>query len=893
MGKVRIYDLAKELKLDNKKIIEDARRLGCDGVHQASNSVPDEIAQKIREKYFPKKTVTSQAPKLVKVPKKVTPAAAPDQAASAPAEAPAPVSASEVQEAKRVEKTAVQPAPSVPKPRVIKLVEKEIPKPAPAPPPPPVAPPSQQPVQQKTRVVELPQPAAKEPAPQSAPQPAAAKPAAAQTQAPARVAKQPEAPKPSPTKPTIRVLVPSTAATASTVSISLPLPAEEAEPGLPQRTTYIPPRDKRPRGMRPKGKHRGAETAARGRVKSEDIDDGKLLPPVPVFTQVAAPRPVFTELKPIKLTEGTTVKELSDKLNVKAKDVVSLLLKKGVLATVNQTIDVNVARDVGKEFGYDISFVPFEEIIAETEAQQLSDDGAELVTRAPVVTVMGHVDHGKTSLLDAIRQTRVAEGEAGGITQHIGAYSVEVTDPDDRTRLRRIVFLDTPGHEAFTMMRARGARVTDVVVLVVAADDGVMPQTIEAIDHARAANVPIVVAINKIDKPDANPERVKQALSDRGLVWDGWGGDTVMVEVSAKKKINLDALLEMILLTADIADLKANPKRLAAGTVLEAKLDRGRGAVATVLVQNGTLKVGDPFLVGAIFGRVRAMFDDRGRPVLEAGPATPVEVLGFAEVPHAGDHFQVVDDIAKAQQISAYRQAQQRAAQLRATARKDISDIAKSIQAGNLKKLLVILKADVQGSVEVLKETLNKLSTEKVEVRIIRSGVGAITESDVLLASASNEMNQRAIIIGFNVRPEPRAEELAKNEGIEILLHSVIYKLEQELRGAMIGMLDVTKREVTIGKAEVRQLIRVPKVGVVAGSAVISGTIKRNAQVRLVRDNIVIQETKIASLRRFKDDVSEVKQGFECGILLENFNDLKIGDVIEAYIMEEVAPTEL
>jgi translation initiation factor IF-2 len=515
--------------------------------------------------------------------------------------------------------------------------------------------------------------------------------------------------------------------------------------------------------------------------------------------------------------------------------------------------------------------------------------------RAPVITVMGHVDHGKTSLLDAIRQARVAEGEAGGITQHIGAYSVNVPNPDNTSEMRRVVFLDTPGHEAFTMMRARGARVTDIVVLVVAADDGVMPQTVEAIDHAKAAKVPIVVAINKVDKPDANADRVKKELADRGLLWDGWGGDTTMVEVSAKMKRNIEGLLEMVLLTADILDLKANPRRKATGTVLEAKLDRGRGSVATVLIQNGTLRVGDPLIAGNYFGKVRALMNEFGQRVQAVAPATPVEVLGLEGVPAAGDQFQVVDDIAKAQQIGQFRQSKARVMALARTAARGLDQLAMQMKTGEVKELLVILKADVQGSVEVLKDTLTKLSTEKVKVRIIRAGVGAITYDDVLLASASNatETGAATVIIGFNVRPEARADDAAKQENVDIRLHSIIYKVEEEIRNSMLGLMEATTKETVIGKAEVRDVIRVPKVGAVAGCMVTSGSIKRTAHARLIRDNVVVFETNIGSLRRFKEDVSEVQQGYECGITVERFNDYKVGDVIEAFITEKVAPTKL
>ncbi|HWS53993.1 MAG TPA: translation initiation factor IF-2, partial [Pyrinomonadaceae bacterium] len=599
------------------------------------------------------------------------------------------------------------------------------------------------------------------------------------------------------------------------------------------------------------------------------------------------------DLKQVRLVEGATVKEFAEKLGIKPKDIVALLLQRGVFATINQALNTEVARDLGRRFGFDVQFVDFEEAIAEDEFEEMLEkdvDDVEL-PRAPVVTVMGHVDHGKTSLLDGIRAANVAAGEAGGITQHIGAYSVNVANPDAPGEERRVVFLDTPGHEAFTMMRARGAKATDVVVLVVAADDGVMPQTVEAIEHSRAAGVPIVVAINKIDRPDANPDRVKQELATQGLQPVDWGGETEMVPVSAKRRENLDTLLETILLTADILNLKASPTRLASGVVLEAKLDRGRGAVATVLVQQGTLRVGDPFIVGQIFGKVRAMYNDRGEHIAEAGPATPVEVLGMQGVPHAGEAFQVVADITKAQQVSHQRQMIARQQTLAQSTKRGIEALGEK----EVKELLVILKADVQGSVEVLKSTLTKLSTEAVKVRVIRSGVGAITESDVLLASATQtEASGRAVvIIGFNVRPETRAAEIARHEHVDIRLHSIIYKLEEEIRAAMIGMLEAIEREQIIGTALVQEVFRVPRVGAVAGCRVTNGQIRRNARARLIRDGVVSWEGNIASLRRFKDDVGEVREGFECGIGLENFNDIKVGDQIEAYVIERIAATEL
>jgi len=591
--------------------------------------------------------------------------------------------------------------------------------------------------------------------------------------------------------------------------------------------------------------------------------------------------------------EGSTVKEFAEKLGIKPKDIVTLLLQRGVFATINQALNDDVAHELGERFGYDVSFVPFEEMVAEEEFEELiaADADDVEVPRAPVVTVMGHVDHGKTSLLDAIRATNVAGGEAGGITQHIGAYSVEVPNPDNHDERRRVVFLDTPGHEAFTLMRARGAKATDVVVLVVAADDGVMPQTIEAIEHSRAAGVPIVVAINKIDRPDANPDRVRQELSQQGLNPVAWGGETEMVDVSAKKRQNLETLLETILLTSDILNLRASTTRLASGVVLEAKLDRGRGAVATALVQQGTLRIGDPFIVGQIFGKVRAMFNDRGEPVTEVGPATPVEVLGLQGVPQAGESFQVVADISRAQQISHHRQAAERQRTLIKSTKRGIEALGET----EVKELLVIIKADVQGSVEVLKSTLQKMSSERVKVKVIRSGVGAITESDVLLASATQagSASTAVVIIGFNVRPESRANDLAKQESVDIRLHSIIYKVEEEIKAAMIGMLEKIEKEKILGKADVREVFRVPKVGAVAGCMVIDGIMKRNARARLIRDGVVSWEGNIASLKRFKDDASEVREGFECGIGLENFNDVKVGDQIEDYVIEKVAATEL
>ncbi|HEY6319936.1 MAG TPA: translation initiation factor IF-2 [Thermoanaerobaculia bacterium] len=598
----------------------------------------------------------------------------------------------------------------------------------------------------------------------------------------------------------------------------------------------------------------------------------------------------------VMIGEGMTLREFAEKLGVKARDLIKALFDRGILANINQVIEPELAQQLAKDLGVDTMVVSFEEEVQLNEELAGSQRGQRgenpegepgteaaavegRVPRAPVVTIMGHVDHGKTSLLDSIRSSKVAESEFGGITQHIGAYHVDVNG-------RQVVFLDTPGHEAFTMMRARGARVTDIVVLVVAADDGVMPQTIEAIDHARAARVPIVVAINKIDKPNANPDRVKRELSERGLMAEDWGGDTVMVQVSALKKQGIQELLEMILLTADILELKASPDIQAQGAVLEARKEVGRGIVATVLVQNGTLEVGEVFVSGATWGRVRSMSDDLGRRAQQAGPSTPVEVTGFNDLPDAGDLLQVVDDESRARGIAEYRAQEVRSRDLNPTqGRLSLEQLFNRIQEGDVKELPVVLKADVQGSVEVLRDALSKVSTDKVKLMVIHAGVGAISTNDVLLASAS-----RAVIVGFNVRPERSATELAEKEQVDVRLHTVIYELLDELRKAMTGLLEPTFREVATGRAEVRDTFKVPKVGTVAGCHVVEGLIPRHAAVRLVRDNRVIYEGKIASLRRFKDDVSEVRAGFDCGLGLDRFQDVKPGDFIEAYVREEVAP---
>ncbi|MGC4097584.1 MAG: translation initiation factor IF-2 [Nitrospira sp.] len=582
--------------------------------------------------------------------------------------------------------------------------------------------------------------------------------------------------------------------------------------------------------------------------------------------------------KSVKVTPRTTVKEFAELIGQRPADIVRKLMDMGQMLTFHQPMNLDAASIFAEESGVKI------EISVEKVGDELlqhvveTGDDERPEPRPPVVTIMGHVDHGKTSLLDAIRQTKVAEGEAGGITQHIGAYTVSV-------RGKQVTFLDTPGHEAFTAMRARGAKVTDIVILVVAADDGVMPQTTEAIHHAKAAGVPLIVAMNKIDKPTANPDRVKNALSEHGLISEAWGGDTIMVEVSAKQKTGLDTLLEMILLQAEVLELKADPHRQARGTVVEAKIERGRGPVATVLVQSGTLRVGDAYVVGTFSGRVRALINDRGEKAKQAGPSIPVEVIGLPGVPSAGDVFHVVSNERVAREIAEERAQKRRAAELTGPAKVTLDDLFAKIQEGSVKELAIVIKADVQGSSEALAGAVEKLSTEAVKLRVIHNGVGGIMESDVLLAAAS-----RAIIIGFNIRPEPKATALAEQQGVDVRLYTIIYDAIADIKAAMEGLLEPTLKERVLGRAEVRQVFTIPKIGAVAGSYVIDGVLSRSsAGVRVIRDNVVVYQGKFASLRRFKDDVREVQQGYECGLSIENFNDVKTGDIIEAYAIDKIA----
>jgi len=841
MGKIRINDLARELEVKSKAVLDYLPELGITDKRSHSSAVEDDVAEKVREHF---RALSQEAPG------EEAPASAPAVAAPAPVPPPAKKPAEVHHEARPLTRTLAE----------IKADARRA-----------VAPPLR-----PAPVVERPPVPAAGPVTPPAVRPPAGRPTPVPAAAPGKSAEAvPAAPPPTAARATRA----GRGARRADPTASQPIyPPAITPKGLPPRP--LPPRRPgEPRPLHPTAVRPGAA----GGTVARTAPGLRAPTPHPRFAPhvlpVMPPRPLVPEEVPITrqiiITEGVAIKELSEKLEVRAKDVIKRLLDKGIFATINQTLDSQTATEIARGFGAEASIITYEdEVIHEVEE---TDRPRDLQLRAPVVTVMGHVDHGKTSLLDAIRETNVTAREAGSITQHIGAYQAEAHG-------RKVVFLDTPGHEAFTMMRARGSRVTDVVVLVVAADDGVMPQTLEAINHARAAKVPIVVAINKVDKADAQPERVKRQLADHGLMAEEWGGDTVTVEVSAKQRKNLNLLLEMVLLVADLQALKANPKRLASGTVLEAKLDRGRGPVATVLVQNGTLHVGDSFIVGAVYGKVRAMLDDRGRPVSEAPPSTPVEVLGLEDVPQAGDRILAIEDTGKARQIALHRQAKQREATLAKSARLTLEQLHEQLAAGDVKELPLIIKADVQGSVEVLADMLNKLSTEKVKVKVIHAGVGAITETDVLLASASN-----AVIIGFNVRPERKATELAQLEKVDIRLHTIIYSLTDEIKKAMAGLLAVTVKELTLGHAEVRDTFRISKVGTIAGCAVQDGKITREAQIRLLRDNVVIYEGRVRSLRRFKEDVPEVKTGMECGVALENFNDVKIGDVIEAFVTEKVS----
>jgi len=935
MSKIRINDLARELEVKSKTILDVLPEIGVTEKKTHSSSLEEHEAEKLRAhlRGGSEASVTNKPARpsrdgdeiktkidlshiskpgdvLKAIISKQQPA---PTAPGRPAPPPAPV---EIKPAAPVSPAAKAPAPPASAAAPSKLV---VPATGPRPtftvPAPPSAP------QVPSASTSAPPRTAAPPAPPAAPiaagppQPQA--PAASRPTAPTR----PQAPPP-------RMIVPQTGPrpvykapirpAASSGAAARPAPGrpvpgqpifQRPRPGAPSQRPSLRPGERRPMhptrqspaGARPLGVGPGLPPPGAARPGSRPgapsrrpgqryiprgVKEGPMkgFVPPPRLTVSNEPLPIT---RSITITEGISVKDLAEKLGIRAKDLIARLLMRGVFATINQTLDAELASEMARFFGADTNVISFEEQAQKDVVDSATGEegaAAEGVPRPPVVTIMGHVDHGKTTLLDAIRSTNVAGGEAGGITQHIGAYKVTILDNQSPAYGRQIVFLDTPGHEAFTRMRSRGAKATDIVVLVVAADDGVMPQTLEAIDHAHAAEVPIIVAVNKIDKPDALPDRVKKQLADRGLMPEDWGGTTVFVDVSAKQKTNLNLLMEMICLVADLQELKANPDRPATGVVLEAKLDRGRGPVATVLVQNGTLRTSDNFVVGNVYGKVRAMFDDRGAQLEEAPPSTPVEILGMEGLPQAGDQFVVVADRDKARGISDYREQKAREATLAKSSRVSLEGLAEQLKTAGTKELNIILKGDVQGSVEVLSDLLAKLSNDKVRLKVLRTGVGAITESDVLLASASN-----AIIIGFSVRPERKAQELAEQEKVDIRLHSIIYELQDEIKRAMTGLLEPTIKETYQGRAEVLETFRIPKVGTVAGCRVSDGLIKRDSEVRLLRDNVVVFKGKVGSLRRFKDDTSEVRNGMECGISIANYGDVKVGDVIEAFVTERIA----
>ncbi|HXX28792.1 MAG TPA: translation initiation factor IF-2 [Terriglobales bacterium] len=944
MSKIRINDLARELEVKSKAILDVLPAVGVTEKKTHSSSLEDHEAEKVRAHF---RAALGEAPAASRTgrpsrpgsdeiktkidlshisrPGDVLSAIRKQQAPAAPVRpplTPPPVEAAPVvPAAKPPVAPPVPPRPVVPTvvPRPVapvvsaRVVAPPVPPTPPAapvrpptPPTPQVMPPAPAPPVAESVQAAPPPPAARPPAPPMAPpRPAAPPPRMIVPQtgprpvyhAPVRPASSPSASgapaRPAPGRPVPGQPIFQRPRPAAATPARIPLRPGERRPMHPTRQS---PSGLRPIGVGPglpppgptrPGGRPGAPSRRPGqRYIPRGVKEGPMkgFVPPPRLTLSNEPQPIT---RSITITEGISVKDLAEKLEIRAKDLITRLLARGVFATINQTLDAELASEMARFFGADTNVISFEEQAAKDSSETgvgPEGPGTEAAPRPPVVTIMGHVDHGKTTLLDSIRSTDVAAGEAGGITQHIGAYKVTIQDQQSPAYGRQIVFLDTPGHEAFTRMRSRGAKATDIVVLVVAADDGVMPQTLEAIDHAHAAEVPIIVAVNKIDKPDALPDRVKKQLADRGLMPEDWGGSTVFVDVSAKQKTNLNLLMEMICLVADLQELKANADRPATGVVLEAKLDRGRGPVATVLVQNGTLRTGDNFVVGNVYGKVRAMLDDRGNPLQEAPPSTPVEILGIEGLPQAGDQFVVVADRDKARGISDYREQKAREAALAKSSRVSLEGLAEQMKTAGTKELNIILKGDVQGSVEVLSDLLGKLSNERVRLKVLRTGVGAITESDVLLASASN-----AIIIGFSVRPERKAQELAEQEKVDIRLHSIIYELQDEIKRAMSGLLEPTVKETYQGRAEVLETFRIPKVGTVAGCRVVDGLIKRDSEVRLLRDNVVIFKGKIGSLRRFKDDASEVRNGMECGLSIANYGDIKVGDVIEAFVTERIA----
>lgn len=887
MNKTRIHELAQKMGIDNKELIARLKAVGVEvSSHMAVVSDEDiakltpvktAVKEPAQEEVRVKPTVIRRRPKHVEPPV----AAQPETPAVSEVTAPPVEPEVKTVETKKVEETVVAEAPKTEKPAEVKeeKVAQEEPKEAKEAAQPEETPQPKEPVQ----------PVEKEPSKVAVPEPEKHVPGRA------RIIGRVEIPVPQPRQAARPAERQTAARPASPVQerpapvqpLETPVSVDERKKG--RKGKEAPPTETERSGKKAAsvtGKKKDAFKKVEIIEKRERIFEPSLRPgkgkkkdkekgagAESRKTEITVPKAIK---RIIKISESITVGELAKRMSAKANDLIRALMKMGLMVTINHPLDFETAGIIASDFGYEVENVAMD---VEEILEAAPDRPEDLVKRSPVVTIMGHVDHGKTSLLDAIRATNVIAGEAGGITQHIGAYDVELGG-------RKITFLDTPGHEAFTAMRARGAKVTDIVILVVAADDGVMPQTREAINHSKAAGVPIIVAVNKIDKPEAKPERVKQELMEFGLVSEEWGGDTIFVEVSAKKHINVESLLEMVLLQADVMELKANPNKEARGTIIEAKLDRGRGPVATVLVQEGTLRVGDYFVSGVHFGRVRAMQNDRGEKVTAAGPSMPVEVIGLTGVPDAGDVFVVLADERQAKEIALHRQQKIRETELAKTSKLSLEQLYEKIQKGEVKELNVVVKGDVQGSVEAVSESLRKLSTDAIRLRVINSSVGAITETDVNLATASN-----AIVLGFNVRPEVKAQALAEKEGVDIRLYNIIYDAVDDIKKAMEGLLEPTLKEKYLGRAEIREVFSVPKHGNVAGCYVLDGKIPRNSQVRLLRDNIVVYEGRMASLRRFKDDVKEVASGYECGISLENYNDIKIGDIIEAFEMEKIAAT--
>jgi translation initiation factor IF-2 len=907
MAKIRVYELARELNLKNKQLLEKLQQMQIE-VASHMSSLDEEAVVRIKQNLFGRQEKASRDTRVKPTVIRRRPkAAALAEEEAPPAETPAP------------EEVAPEPAPGADEvPPVAETPE--APQTAAAEPPAPEAPPV---------AVEPEAPSVAEPgqepesAPESEPVPAEAVTAAPEAPAPTPPAETPpaaEATPPAKPEPPSKEAPPEPAAPPSPPEPARPAakaPAKaKGKKDTPAKIIKLPDRPAKPEpkakplpvaGQPQKGEETSEEAQRKKKKKRVEEDtDKRFFKKKISFRKKAvvegedlyatdargrkgrkgakgktppAQKPQITVAKAIKrrikVDETIVLSELGKRMGLKANELIGKLMAMGVMTTVNQTIDFETAALVAGEFGYEVEKAAFEE---ETLLKPQTDEPGNLLPRPPVVTIMGHVDHGKTSLLDVIRETHVTEGEAGGITQHIGAYHVS-------TEKGQIVFLDTPGHEAFTAMRSRGARLTDIVVLVVAADDGVMPQTVEAINHAKAAEVPIIVAINKMDKPGADPERVMRQLADSGLAPEQWGGETIFVRVSAKQRTGISDLLEMILLQAEMMDLQANPEKMAKGHVVEAKLDAGRGPVATVLVQEGTLRTGDPIVCGIHYGKVRALIDDLGNPVDSAGPSIPVEILGLSGVPAAGDEMIALADEKDARQVSAHRQQKQRSKELAKSSRLSLETLFEQMKEREVKELNLIIKADVHGSIEALGDSLVKLSNEEVKINIIHAATGTITESDVSLATVSD-----AIIIGFNVRPNAKVQAMAAEENVDIRFYNVIYTVIKEVQDAIVGLMESRFEEKLLGRAEVRQVFHVPKIGAVAGSYVTEGKVVRGERARLLRDGVVQYEGKIGSLRRFKDDAKEVLAGYECGIGIENYNDIKVGDTIEVFFMEEIRP---